>query len=202
MIVWKWSLNWNPNDSAGSNNWTAINVTWVNWKMNWWAGFNGTNSGIYLWAATILPNTWNYAIEFILKWWVTSQSYWMIFIQEKLSTTQHSKTIVQDTNKIRYLNSNNTAWVEAGTIEEWKYYHILFSFSATNWGRLYVNWILWWSDTQVSTNTNPFWVNQTAIWVRNGANWFNGGVDELTLYDTEISQAEAKNKYLYYNWFI
>lgn len=195
-------LNGNANDvSWNSNNGTATNISWVGGKL--WSGsasWNGTNSKIDL-PLNILNNTWDWSIRWIIKPSNTTQSFGMIFIQEKLNTTQHSKAISLDWTTLKYLNSNNTAWVSSSvTLNTNTFYYFLFSFSASTWWKMYINWNLVWSDTQVWTNTNPFWVNQTSLFYRNNANYFAWIIDEIICENRSISGEEAKKYYTFARW--
>lgn len=187
-------LNWDATDSSGNwNNWTPTNIIWPWGKVwSWSASWNGTNSKIDL-PLNLLNNTWDWSIRWIIKPSNTTQSFWHIFLQEKSSTTQHIKAIVQDWATLKYLNSNNTAWISTSvTLNTNTFYPFVFSFSSSTWWKMYVNWNLVWSDTQVWTTWNPYWVNQTALFYRNNANYFAWIIDEIICENRTISEQEVK----------
>lgn len=195
-------LNWNSTDFSGNNNnGSPLNILWSWGKVwSWSASWNGTNSKIDL-LPNILNNTWDWSVRWIIKPSNTTQSFGIVFLQEKLNTTQHSKAIAVDWTTLKYLNSNNTARISTSVVLNTNtFYYFVFNFSSSTWWKMYINWNLVWSDTQVWTSTNPYWVNQTSLFYRNNANYFAWIIDEIICENRIINEQEVKKYYTYSKW--
>lgn len=193
-IVAKYSLNWNANDSVGSNNGTASNITYVAWKSGQAGKFNPSNSFIQF--ATTL-NWTESTFEFIYIWLnnqpIFTQSYnnWHIF-----NIWNNWWFLQMSTGWMWW-----TGWVWLTTIpyNSNAYYHIVMNRVATRTWACFVNWIkYWWQVTLTTTKWNEF----NRIWRTNDWNQLQWNIDEFILHNTALTPAEIKNKYLAYNWFI
>lgn len=200
-IVWKWSLNGNSNAQVWSNG-TATNVTWVDWKMNWAWSFNWASSRIKLtnwsiswnslimsaiinpnnvtWSRYIISDSWNnYAVMLVLDWILT--------LYNKTSSTSW----------------NLYSW---WIIELNKYQTVTYSYNNIDWYlRWYIDWkkvievYRWWNQSYWNDRQDVIWCYLYSWW----SGWFfDWKIDEVEIYNNSLSDAEIKNKYLSYNWFI
>jgi len=90
-----YKMDWNANDSSwNGNNWTATNITWVDWKTGSWAArfTRSSTSKIVMWtSSTLKPTTaltfsmWiriiNYPASYCSIWWNTLawKDRWYLF---------------------------------------------------------------------------------------------------------------------------
>jgi hypothetical protein len=199
-IVWKWGLNWNANALVWSN-WTATNVTWVDWKSNWAGSFNGSSSSISI----VISNIWT--SDSISIWLIHKPSNvtsWYIFNKQANTIWHFNLGLLWNAWKLEAtISLQNVSWqsfLSNSTFNIWQILNIEFIY---NWSilSLYVNWVLEWTLTRTfwawtSTATFLLWklYNNTVY-----LNWF---IDELEIHNTSLTPAKAKNKYLFYNWFI
>jgi hypothetical protein len=206
-IVAKYSLNWNSNDSAGTNNGSNSNITYVDWKLNQAASFNGSSSVI-----SIASNLWN-------TWWVTSINTivkvatnpwnWVVYstVSQQNSTTHVQYNILYynvwwtyllDFWRVKANIWNQWVNITSATpiLQVWVYYYLslTYDWALVKW---YINWIFQW---QISASWNwTFWyTNATTIWrlAHTWAFYFNWLIDEVEIHNSVLSPAEVKNKYL------
>jgi hypothetical protein len=206
-IIAKYSLNWNANDSAGSNNWVSTNVTWIDWKSNWAGSFNWTNSNINIPDSTAIRLTWNYSIRFWINRW-NSTAVQRIINKDNANDFSwgYSMLLLLTSSNIECVHNNwtNKNWDTWYAPPIWIWTRICLTFDWT-FRRLYVNWVLnntiatSWNITWKSTNNLFFWTYwaTTALW-----QYLNWILDEVILDNTALTAAEIKNDYLFYNWFI
>lgn len=209
-IVWKWNLNWNANASIW-NNLTTSNVTWVDWKV-WGAwNFNWTNS--FLWNT----NIWDYWNIFSISMWIKTTDTTQKFIYDSNNNTDSS-------NRSFIAINRNSTWVQQAwylcffwdrawgiwnvasstniNINDWKWKHIVWTKDWSNNNIMYVNWL------QIATSWSiPSWDIVSSFLTIWSAYWwgslnFNWLIDEVEVDNTALTQAQIKNKYLFYNWFI
>lgn len=199
-IIWKWSLNGNANDSAGSNNGTATNVTYVAWKSGEAGSFNGSSSYINLWA---WPSYSNCSISAIVKH--NNVTWLQIYYSNWNASPVRIIWIRGNGNKIEwYVNNSTQYWLISNqTISAWVYYNVDLTYDSSTWlFSLYINWVLD-NSRSVPTWLTFTWVKHT-IWANPDGfsqkmNWV---IDEVILKNTLDNVAEIKNKYLYYKWFM
>jgi hypothetical protein len=207
-IVWKRGLNWNSNALVWTN-WVDTAMTYVDWKSNKAGSCNGSSSYISVnnysllnltssytiitmlymtslpasWRlyALVDKNTWNrnwYEFELWNDWWTQT-----IFISHLSASTATTYLI----NYTLPINKWIDLWVS-------------FSWSTINF---WLNWGVIWTITWVTTIPTA-WTSVLNIW-RNPQTWnrfYSWKIDEVEIHNTDLTQAEIKNKYLYYNWFI
>lgn len=197
-IVAKYSLNWNANDSAGSNNGTATNISWVGWKSGQAGSFNWSNSYINLWNVFNFSWTTNFSISALIyytwdAWHIISKFAPWISGQWTF-TTSDSNTFGMSREVAPFsLNSSGVL-----NINQWNYIVWTYNWTAM---RLYHNWILVaWPQNSWSIASNT---RNVRIW-SNDNNWdyYNWLIDEIEVHNIALSATEIKNKYLYYNWFM
>ena len=204
-IVAKYSLNGNANDSAGSNNGTPTDLTYVAWKSGEAWSFNWTSTLITAW--TTLWNFWtaDFTINtfFNLSW---SWDRWLI-----------NKTDSIDTNWFSFYVS----WwkLQGFTVSLTGYRDVVWATTLSN-----SVWYMWtlvrraWNLEIYLNAKNDFWSSPSWVWpardmnnannfelwrLRNSnARWMNWEIDEVDVYNTALTPAEIKNKYLFYNWFM
>lgn len=203
-ITNKYTFNWNTNDTVWTNNWLPTNITYVNWKLNWWVQFNWT------WNITIanISNTWTFSFSCIIKvdwtWNYTFFTKWSDYptdgwgFQVSVNNLSINCSVVTTSPSIVWYNSPSK------TLIQWQYYYIYWYFNNTTkkvW--LYINWVFIWETTTWNTMRNNnaciFWANRvTAGWYVGQVVWV---IDEVEIYNSILSQAEIVNKYAYYFWF-
>ena len=209
-IVWKWGLNGNANALVWSN-WTATNVTWVDWKSNWAWSFNGTSSWINLWTPYSWFSTWY--ISLICKTNTISYANWESWVfcwrATLIETTWEFDIVFNNTNGFRFLwkNPSNYLIIQQWAwhwIQNWVYYHILATWDS-NWKRFYINGKLIWTNsdtTPVFTTWGSTFLNIGRVFSSSPQYYFNWLIDECEVWNTSLTPAEVKNKYLFLNWFI
>ena len=195
-LVAEYLLDWNANDTAWSNNWTATNVTWV-WTERWYisncASFNGSSSYIDLWNkmtdayywisvwANITDN-WNW--RRFVDFWESSWSYWQFVISK-----------YQDTNKIMYRNWKNNYQSAAGyLIYNERHHYVIYQKGNTIY--FYRDWILH-STTNTSETPQSHSRSYAYIWK---SNWsadplYKWQMVLLRTYNRPLSNSEIQSLY-------
>lgn len=203
MIVWKWSLNGNSNAQVWSNG-TSTNVTWVDWKMNWWAKFTLNTSQIEIPHTTeqeLQTFTWELLIK--LEWTTFAHC---LYKKRWSASFDIAYNVIFTTTWIAFYQMNWSSYILSQIIS-WtflqnKIYYLTIIKEPTLW-KVYVDWVLFWQITapniSYSTGNKNTWIWKNPVTT---AETMNGIVDELTLHNTALTPAEVKNKYLYYNWFM
>jgi len=201
-LIAKFSLNGNANDALWINNWTASNVTWVDWKQNQSASFNGTSSvittwsiistttmSIWVWVNTAVSSATTYPFitkrnsnaTWIFVFWYTS---WLVSFRD------------YNWSAFWFNPSNRSTW----TINNWKWRYVVFTRSWTTW-IYYIDWVQSWTTTAASNITpNTNWLK---IW-RDSVDsvYYTWWLDEIEIYDHVLTPWEIKMKYLYYLWYM
>lgn len=217
-LISKYSLNGNANDLVWSNNWTALNVTWVDGKMNWWASFNGGSTSIRATGISLPTGSSPYFI-----WW------WFKLLSEIWSWTKtlfnlNPDATLQDTiyvldyeynwwtrrlNYQHYYNWPETYYTLTYNIALWTsvYHYIWINYTGSSM-ELYVDWLLvtswWWSWTYWSNwpVTYNSWFTMWATYALSVfGSYLDSIIDEVEVHNTSLNASEIKNKYLYYNGF-
>jgi len=206
MIVWKWNLNWNANDSAGSNNWVSTNVTWVDWKMNWAWSFNGTSSKIVIpsWTYLDFTSSYNFNIPIKLNSLPTSWNLYNIYFRANTAWSWEQLEFLIYNNSWTHqiwISHNSVFYTINYTLPTWKYFNINIKYT---WWIIYldIDWVLVW---QVTASSQPWSSNKTwCFWANNAANirYFPWNIDEIIIDNTAWNNAQIKNQTLLYNWFI
>lgn len=207
-LISKYSLNGNANDLVWSNNWTALNVTWVDGKMNWWANFNWTNSNI-IW----ITNAWyawangDWSISLLLNIsslpWINQRRYIYTCVdsttssdfQFNLFNNWWTQTIVywRWRFNISYANSFNytlplNKWIHVTIIQNWNNNYLYVEWVLLTQSTMFWNWIWWYN----------FWIIWSNVTNTELLSW---SLDEFEIYNHVLTETEIKNKYLYYNGF-
>lgn len=206
-LVAKYSLNGNANDALGVNNWTATNITWVDWKLNQAASFNGTSSDINCGNWSALNITWTqFSCWFIIRPWSTMVNNWIIFKWSAINTQWVYSIWFYNWSAMKVvvrLNWAVTEWIwqltSATTLVSWTTYHVVVTY---NWSNIsiYINWILDASNsytTALASDTNNLylWLYYSTLY---RYNWM---LDEVELYNHVLNPWEIKMKYVYYLWY-
>lgn len=203
-IIWKWSLNGNTNDSAGSNNGTPTALSYVAWKSGEAGSFNGSNSQINAnistwlwWSFTVncwvkFNTTWTH--QAIIEVYVPSyNNYWFSIV--KTNTNLISVNLFNWTQ-----NPNKNSWTT--TVTSWIWYMVtLVRNTIADTLEWFLNWVSFWSVNDTTTSVPTY--SKINIWYWQNPNiYLNGSMDEVEIHNTALTPAQIKNKYLYYNWFI
>lgn len=204
-LISKYSLNGNANDLVWSNNWTALNVVWVDGKMNWWASLNWYTSYI----EAIASNMTTFSVWFLFKpnavassitytkIFSFSQNSWdtsaFDFSFDHVSNDYRQAFSVRNTSDVFFPCKMNTV-MQANTR-----YYIVWTFDWTNI-RVYVNGVYENISSNFSGTITTTWVLN--IWrYQAWSQYWAGVVDEFETYNHVLTAAEIKNRYLYFNGF-
>lgn len=200
-IIAKYSLNWNANAQVWTN-WTTTNVTWVDWKMNQCAYFPtkntantiNLNNSYHLSAFTIdiIGNLRAFNIvatdyKVLVQRYIPNQDFYFWIKSDKVRLTCFTSWWVRTDHEFNITNSLNTFYL----------WTIAFSWTAI---KILRNWIEIGTGPQSSIRQG--WSNMT-LWNSGSVDWvWEWLIDEAIIDNTYKSNAEAKNNFLYYNWFI
>jgi hypothetical protein len=192
-IVSKYSLNWNSNDSAGANNGSDSNITYVDWKLNQAASFNGTNSVIIIshnakWWNSLTYNIWVY----------NNNTNNKVYICESWSAFAY---IGMDTSKLQLWNSTTSSsfatFNSTQDIPINKWVMLTYTFNSWDWLlKWYIDWVevisvsRWWNQRYNNIQQNTIWS------YANLSEYHDWLIDEVEIHNTALSAAEVKNKYL------
>lgn len=200
-IVSRYSLNGTANDSVWSNNWTWIwTASYNNWIQNQWWNFTWSNA-----VTATANNSSNITVRCFIKWNSNPSSsiYSKVFSYNNVAldfSYDHVDPTFRQSFAMFNWSSFFTAWLNQ-TLLWWKRYMISCTF---NWTTLksYLNWIF---QNQTTFSWSPQTRTQLDIW-RYWLSWwsqyFTWWIDELEVNNAISSDAEIKNQYLFYNWFI
>lgn len=207
-LIASYKLNGNGNDALWANNLTDTNVTWVNWKMNQWGSFNGSNSTCR--TNNTLGINWSaYSVTCLVKLNVENNSWiWAIFAQCNTSTLVTNYIYYNYNWWSRQLVFGRTRNIVADDIivhsitlwtNNWYHLSITYDWSNVKW---YINWVFIWQVMSV-WNGIGWWSNWFDIWAWNWWTVFfaNAIIDELEVHNTALTQTEVTNNFLYYNWY-
>lgn len=198
---WYYLLNWDATDSSGLwNNWTATNISYVDWIFWQWWSFNGSTSVI-----SAIPN-WGITTNFTCSVWIKTssitQAAWA-FIWITNQTTNGSPSFWITTfawlTKLFFNKSYVIEIWKSNTLtvsnDIWYNFIVTYNWSAYNF---YQNWINIWSWTNSQTFTT--W-SQMAIWrdwLTTG--WYNGILDEVIIDNIPWSAKNVSDYYLNSVW--
>lgn len=213
ITKWLYHLNWDANDSSGNgNNWTASNVTRVDWKIGSLAGsFNGSSS----------------QIQTANNWWITGALTISCWCKADVLTNNYISVAWQRSNApnnrwyyyvwVRYdsINLNagfgigNTAgntvlansWVLLSTNVR---YNLVWTFTwdtTTNWIKIYINWEFKWQTTfvwSVPTTTYEHYIGCARNWwVVDRFDWI---IDEVIIENRAWTPVEVQKYYTNAKW--
>ncbi len=194
-LVWEWLLDGNALDTndGTKNNGSATNVTYANTDvgMQYKCGvFNGN-------AWVIAGNSTNLSTWFTTTLWVkpnsnNSDGYFLS------AWGSDNGSIFQNWSKFMggALVKNIRYYVEwATTISAWIWYHLTLTYSSTNKLRIFVNWVLDWTNTTMSwdpsSTTGSWYIWRSDAWGNSRCN-----LQAVRVYNRELSQDEIYSLYL------
>ena len=199
-LVSEWKLDGNANDSWGSNNGTATDVTYET-ETNCISGecgiFNGSTSYVDCGNASSLDITGNLTIEAWIKITGSCSDDCDIFIRGDDSIDGYRLTI--SLGVIRFDTFSPTKIISRGSaITDNKWHHIVVTKNGTGIGsvKIYNDGID--VTSQQGDHGNPASNNKHAyIGSYNSiAHFLNGEIDEVRVYNSVISESEIEQKYL------
>lgn len=213
-IVSKRSLNWNANDSLGTNNGTATNVTYNASKTNQGWDFNGSSSYVTIADSSSLDITWNITLSAIINPTTLKNSYFFV----KDGVTAERSFTFDTTNYVGQLGKLDALFFVWGlysyayttnqnVIVAWKYQHVAVTWTGSDWAiQFWINW----NKVATSNITQTPWtiIVSTApvyLWRRDylPSPWyFSGKIDEAEIHNGKLSDWELKTKYAYLFWFM
>lgn len=213
-LISYWKLDessWNAADSVGSNTLTNSNITYTTWKINNCAVFNWSTSKLYssttaivwTWANTVNfwvnittnPTAWN---RQILYWLFDGIGSWK-YNMSKIYYNNESWTLI-----LRGANSNDATYQWNITQNlQWSWFMVTQTTTWLNWtNKFYINWTaggstwsIWNKSIDSSLWSWVFW-----LWVNNTTNWVDGKIDEVWIWDRELSASEISQLYNSWNW--
>lgn len=206
ITKWLYHLNWNANDSSwNGNNWTAANVTWVDWKVgSWAASFNGSNSTIN---KTWLSLSFS---EITISCWLKKKRnlnnerfvclfFWGVHEISIMSynTTEWNLWIVWYFNGWSFLGMVNT-WISNNN----RMYVTLTAGSGFN--RLYINWVQQTLTYDKGTPSSGLLSNTFSQWGigsnSNNAQFAQAEIDEVIIENRAWTATEIQKYYTYSSW--
>lgn len=207
-LISYYKSDWNGNDTHASNNLTDTSVSWVSWKINDAASFNGSSSTL-----RTTSSLW-------INWWACSYSCWVKLNAEIASSiwsfvAQGNTTTTKTTFYIYYNYNGGTRRLTFGrtrnsvvdqlvtyNITMWtsNYYHLVLTYDWTtvNW---YVNGVSIWT-VSASWNWSWWWVTWFDIWAWNGWTVFfaNAIIDEVWVWSASLTSAQVTSLYNWWSW--
>jgi len=208
-LVSYYKLDWNSNDSVGSNNGTDTSVSYVSGKIGNAGSYNGSTS--YSTMGNVLDQTGSNA--FSISLWI------------KYSSTGNDMLVTKQLSSGNFtwyaLWRNNTAWKIEFTIvstasnllvvhfpddyNDWNWHHIGITYN----GSKSTSWCVWYIDgnavtltsvtnslTGSSTSTAPFNLGSRNNW-NLPTNWL---IDEVWIWNRAITATEVSTLYNGWTW--
>lgn len=201
-------MNGDANDSSGnSNNWTATNISWVDWRFLQAASFNGSTSKIVLWN-NLWIIWWSITMSTWIKLWAEIWSWIYCIIQQWDSSSNVANLIFYEYNwwTRRLFFDRARLWV----VDEWFYYNItlwttnryniIYSYNWTTL-RWYLNWVdIWnhvasWNWSTSPGNSLNLWMWYD--WTNFPYNWLH---DETIVENVAWGSEYVKRYYTYAKW--
>lgn len=211
-LISKYSLNGNANDLVWSNNWTALNVVWVDGKMNQSASFDGSSSYIQVpYSSDFDLLSFTISMYFrrsdnlsrLQDWFILSKQsniYWWNNFSIRMWYWKDITNWIID-----WLFYSWTTWYTIQTnipILDTNYHNVTFTFGSWIWN-IYIDWKL--INSSVTWLIPLVWNYPLFIWQDSQSydnnRRFKWIIDEIEIYNHVLTAAEIKNKYLYYNGF-
>lgn len=200
-ILAYYKLDWNSNDSVGSNDWTDTSITyWTDYgKINQWALFNGSSSEISIWTSTDFDFSNNFTVSF---WFKNSRdSSYRMFIRKNYITVWTYRwwnIIKTKDNKVRFeaVTGTGTAYqIFSNSVISNNTYTNCVCVMDGGVLKMYINWVLQ-TDTKGAVMTAAvgypleFWSEY-----RN-----NGSMDEVWIRDRALTSTEITELYNSWDW--
>lgn len=198
-LVGEWLLDGNALDTndGTKNKGAASNVTYTNTDvgMQYKCGvFNGESAWVTATSTDI--STW-----FTTTLWVktntnTASNTRYYLFNSAWSTDNGSIFQFWSTFKGGVLIWTSCYYVDWATaISTWVWYHLTVTYSSTNKLRIFVNWVLDWTNTWMSwdpSSTTGTWY----IWRSSTWDYLSGNLQTVRVYNRELSQDEIYSLYL------
>ena len=197
-LISYYKLDGNSNDSVGSNNGTDTSVGYVSGKIGNAGSFNGTSSFISTW-----PNISN-STSFSISLWVNNFSansdYKWIVWQWVDTLGQQVWIWKHPTNKV-WFSIYWDIYTSSTQITDNNFHHIVITYNTTYSKKIYIDWAL---DSNVTTWTTPSpWTYNFVIgrmYSTLNQEYWNWLIDEVWVWDTELSWSEITKLYNGWNW--
>lgn len=195
-----WIVSWQCNDAVQWLNGVASNITYVDWKENGAASFNGTTSQITVTHNAALNITNDITISCLLNLTDTPSSTYKGII-DKAYNTSYFFWIWSNTLWLGFFYGNtqvNTGVVL--TVGKWHHVWVTYNRSTTT-VKIFVDWVV--VLTNASFNPTVSWnTSNVVIWRQQAAGYFlDGKIDALSIYNNTFTDADIKNDYLKYFWY-
>ena len=197
-LIAEYLLDGNANDTAGGNNGSASNISWVEsevWYVKENAIFNGSSSKVVSTQSSLS----NFSISVFFKWDVAPSStarqvvncIWSV--DSMWITWGHPAS---DFEKTFYIHTSN--WYFPCKIQQnliaWVYYHIVWVYDWST-AKIYVNWEL---DHSVSVTWTIQTSNTLNIGHINNGSYFDWSIWLVRLYNKILSESDIKS--LFFEW--
>lgn len=194
-LISYYKLDWNSNDSHGTNNGTDTSISYVSWKISNAASFNGSSSKII--------GTWT--------WFPVGSSDRTVSLWLNLTATTPTGRIFQwwsdavDQLFCLYNNGGNIIftqyWSSSSTLTTptlgvWNLY--TFTFTWTTW-TMYLNWNstpVWTWTKSINTTWTNFAFGSSYSW----SEYTNCKLDEIWIWSGVLSTSEISQLYNSWDW--
>jgi hypothetical protein len=204
-IVAYYKLDWNSNDSVGSNNGTDTSVSYVAGKIGNAGSYNGTSS------KTVIPNSTGLNItgnQISFSFWInptaTQTNNWILFKGADNSQWVYSMWFFSgaDMKMCMRLNGSTTIWsgeVRSSwdvSLNTWTHIAGIYNWSTQ---KIYINWTEVWSQNysaSLSSNTNDL-----ILWYYFSQSFdFQWLIDEVWIWSRALSSTEITQLYNGWAW--
>lgn len=193
-IIAKYRLDWDVTDALWTYNWTNTWVTFTWWKtgQSWyfdWSSYFQANIWWYSWSDTF---TRSFLCSFasLQAVGIPIDKYPWSWTRFVIGTIWSWWIISFDTSNIWYTYPYS--------VDKWQY--VTFIYSGWTYhiyieGKLIQSWSWWYSIT--SNSFMRFGADSLSWW-----NKYVGKLDDITIYDEQLSAWRVKTQYAFYNWFM
>jgi len=196
-LVSYYKLDGNSNDSLWWNNGSDTAISYVSWKINNSASFNGTSSVVSIANSSNLNITNDISIFCWINAGAQTNTY-SAFVEKHFSQSYY----------FWYWNAKKLSfyygWTEvtsgADRIVEWAWQHVWVTYNrSTQTAKFYVNG----SVVDTFTTFNPtvtWWTTTVLLWKQQLASrFYNWLLDEVWIWNRELTPSEVSSLY---NWWI
>lgn len=203
-LVAYYKLDWNSNDSVGSNNWTDTSVSYVAGKIGNAAQWNWTSSKIIV-ANNLWVTWWNISIAWWFKMNTDISSGFQCFCEQSDNGTSVWNSIRYDYNswtrrlvfdRVRYWIVDEQVLYNITLWTTWHHIAYTYNWTTVTW---YVDWASVWTIAASWNWSVPQW-NFFSILALNWGFFSNITIDEIWIWSRAISWSEITQLYNAWAW--
>lgn len=206
-ILAAYPLNWNTNDSLGSNNLTGSTLTYTAGLQNSKAAFvSASSTKVISGNNAILKDVIAWSIEFIVRTthtWASKRAIVLWNWNYEVYSTDSSGKLAA------FLDASWSYVAWNTTINNDKYHHCVvnYSWASGNPGAGTITFYVDWVADGSASNSNyrsqaAYSTMKVCLWAaQNSANYFDWYLDDVLIHNAQLSAWYIKNKTAYYKWF-